>query len=50
MHEPPSYIKALDHSQMRVCYRTRKGVRIIGTQQRNDALSQTTRVRGLKRA
>lgn len=48
MHEPPSYIKALDHSQMRVCYRTRKGVRIIGIQQRNDALSQTTRVRGLK--
>ena len=48
MHEPPSYIKALDHSQMRVCYRTRKDVRTIGTQPRKDTLLQTTRVRGLK--
>lgn len=40
MHEPLSHIKALEPSL--------EQREMIGSQQRNDALSQTTRVRGLK--
>lgn len=50
MHEPPSHINTLDLLlEQRECYRTWNSERTIGTQPRNDALPQTTRVRGLKR-